>query len=149
MNLKLNTLTFVIRCRNSLLKVNQILPLMDSGLLLCKRYEMNIKSLCSWKWIQIAFQWARCWFFFPLCTCSIPAALWPSHSLYHIPIFSKCMTFHKGIYHLDHLCPYNSVEKDNIRKIILVLGCVSAVVSVQLWDSFRARASWNNKLEPM
>lgn len=29
-------------------------------------------------------------------------------------IFSKSVTFHKGIHTLDHLCPYNSEEKDNI-----------------------------------
>lgn len=66
-------------------------------------------------------------------SCSTVHLFYPCSSLtnpFTVPytIFSKCMTFHKGIHHLDHLCPYNSVEKDNIRKIILVLGRFSAVV---------------------
>lgn len=79
-------------------------------------------------WFKLPFSDPDAWVFLHCVHLFYPRSSLTKPLTVPYTIFSKCMTFHKGIHHLDHLCPYNSVEKDNIRRIILVPGCSSAVV---------------------
>lgn len=94
------------------------------SLLFSDRYIERLKEENGFKW---PFTDPDACFFFSS-TVHLFSPLQFSDQAIHCTIFSKIRPLHKGIHHLDHLCPYNSVEKVNIRKVILVPGCFSAVV---------------------